>query len=93
MCTLTCCALHTGQPGVYVVTGFGERCLYDGSTEDGRGPSDLGVPMFNETQQVTDILLLCRGTEKDSRVKHCAEDTHFESSPHFGTAQFSDCTT
>ncbi len=67
--TLTCCTLHTGQPGVYVVTGFGERCLYDGSTEDGCGPSDLGVPMVNEAQNVTDILLLCKGTERQQGQK------------------------
>lgn len=62
---LTCCTLHTGQPGVYVVTCFGECGLYDGSTEDGCGPSDLGVPMFDEAQHVTDILLLCKETERE----------------------------
>lgn len=74
--TLTCCTLHTGQPGVYVVTCFDECSLYDGCTEDGCGPSDLRVPMVNEAQYVTDILLLCKGTEKESTVKDSAEHTN-----------------
>lgn len=60
----TCCTPHTGQPGVYVVTCFGEYSLYDGSTEDGCGPSDLWVSVVNEAQHVTNILLLCKDTEK-----------------------------
>ncbi|TNN44237.1 hypothetical protein EYF80_045565 [Liparis tanakae] len=38
------------RPAVYVVACFGERGLYDGRTEDGRGPSDLGVPVLDEAQ-------------------------------------------
>lgn len=63
---------------MYVVTCFGERCLYDGCTEDGCGPSDLGVPMVNEAQYVTDVLLLCSGTVKESRVKDSAKDTQIQ---------------
>lgn len=55
---LTCYTLHTSQPGVYVVTGFGECSLYDGSAEDGCGPSDLRVPMLDEAEHVANILLL-----------------------------------
>ena len=59
---------------MYVVTSFGECGLYDGCTEDGCGTSDLGVPMVDETQDVSDILLLCKGTVKESGVKNSAED-------------------
>lgn len=56
----TCSTLHTGQPGVNAVACFGECCLYDGSTQDGCGSSDLRVSMVDEAKNVADVLLLCK---------------------------------
>lgn len=63
----TCCPLHTGQPSAYVVAGFSKGGLQNGSAEDGRAPPDLRVPMGNEVQNVTDVLLVCKGTDPKSR--------------------------
>lgn len=60
--TLTCCTPHTGQPGVDIEACLCECGLYDGSTEDGCGPSDLWVPVVNEAEHITDKLLLCKDT-------------------------------
>lgn len=68
----TCCALHTGQPGVNAVACFGECCLYDGSTQDGCGSSDLRVSMADEAKNVADVLLLCKETWRQGRsLRRC----------------------
>lgn len=60
---LTCFTLHAGQPAVDVVAHFTERRLDDGGAQNGRGSSDLRVSVVNKAENVTDVLLLCKGPE------------------------------